>query len=47
LEKDISIVSVSRNKKEVVRLSDEEMQILDFAKQFGQIWPRQKYLLYS
>ena len=36
LEKEISVVSMSSNKK-VIRLSNEEVQILDFAKQFGQI----------
>ena len=36
LEKEISIVSVSGN-QEVIRLSNEEIQILDFTKQFGQI----------
>ena len=37
LEKEITIVSVNRNKKQLIRLSNEEIQILDFAKQFGQI----------
>lgn len=36
LEKEISVARVSNNKT-VIRLSNEEIQILDFAKQFGQI----------
>lgn len=36
LEKEISIVSVSNN-IEIIRLSNEEIQLLDFVKQFGQI----------
>lgn len=39
LEKEISLVSVSNNKN-VIRLSNEEIQILDFTKQFGQITAR-------
>lgn len=36
LEREISIVGVSSSKK-LIRLSNEEIQILDFTKQFGQI----------
>lgn len=39
LEKEISIVTISSNKG-IIRLSYEEIQILDFAKQFGQITSR-------
>jgi len=36
LEKEISVVSIS-DERDIVRLSNDEIKILDFAKQFGQI----------